>query len=98
MNAEAEAATAWSVRRWIAVLGLIAAAHLIFIFIFGETQAPPLKRRRPPAVTEIASSVAQELAAFHDPTLFALPHSLTFSGLNVPRPHLAASNSVVWPD
>jgi TonB family protein len=98
MNGESGAATRWSGQRWITFLIFIALAHLGFIFIFGERQPPSPKRRRPAATSQIASPIARELAAYQDPTLFAVPHPLTFSGLNISRPQLASSNSVVWPD
>ena len=67
----------WPVRRWIAVIALIYAAHLALVFLFGEEKTPT-----PRAIANVPSlslaPVADERIALEDPTLFALPHRRDF--------------------
>ena len=68
----------WPLRRWIAVIALIYAAHLALVFLFGEEKMPA-----PRAVANVPTlslaPMADERIALEDPTLFALPHRRDFS-------------------
>lgn len=70
----------WSPRRWVAMVGIIFAIQLGFIFWLGERK--PTRPRDPhyAPVFQLAGSEASEWLALNDPTLFALPHSQAFSG------------------
>lgn len=71
----------WSGRRWWVVLALVMAAQVGLIFWLGERKfATP----RPPARAPVLSLLKQdstELLTLNDPTLFALPQRLGFSGM-----------------
>jgi hypothetical protein len=88
----------WPLRRWIILLSWIAAAHLVVIFAFGEKDLPPLKKHRPPSEMSIASGASDELIGLADPTLFAVPHPRTFSGLNRGEENKTQTDAFVWPD
>jgi hypothetical protein len=71
---------AWAPRRWVAVIAVILAVQLGFIFWLGDRQ--PVRPRKPkaaPALT-LTGSAWGEWLALTDPTLFALPHARVFSG------------------
>jgi TonB family protein len=69
----------WSQKKWLAVVAIIFAAHVTFIFAFGERkQIVPLPVTNVPNLKLADSS--SELLALDDPTLFALPHLEGFAG------------------
>ena len=76
--AESKSSERWTRTRWLAFIALIFAAHVAFIFAFGEK-----KQIIPRAVTNVpALKLADnsgELLALNDPTLFALPNPKDFA-------------------
>ncbi len=69
----------WRLSRWLLLIVLVLAAHIVSIFIFGGR-----KPVTPRAVTnapklELARS-SNEWLILNDPTLFALPHLAGFAG------------------
>lgn len=73
----------WSRTKWLTLIALIFAAHIVLIFVFGER-----KEIVPRAVTNVPvlklADNSDEMLALNDPTLFALPHQRDFA-------------SAVWP-
>jgi hypothetical protein len=68
----------WSRSRWLTLIALVLAAHIGFIFAFGERrQIVPRTVRNVPTLTLAADS--DELLALNDPTLFAQPHQRDFA-------------------
>lgn len=69
----------WSRSKWLAVVVIIFAAHVAFIFAFGEKkQTAPRPAANVPSLKLADNS--NELLALDDPTLFALPHLEEFAG------------------
>ncbi|MSU58518.1 MAG: hypothetical protein EXS35_10130 [Pedosphaera sp.] len=69
----------WSRSRWWLLVGLVFAAHLGFIFAFGDRK-PIAPRPLPPTTVLTLSLEGDELLALNDPTLFALPNRHGFAG------------------
>ena len=90
MNTSGSAPTEhpWSWHRWILFIGIAFAAHVGFIFAFGD--------RKPVVARTIVNSPAIQFTAHRsereqldDPTLFALPHPNGFAGAAwLPRPQI----------
>ncbi|MCU0783976.1 MAG: energy transducer TonB [Verrucomicrobia bacterium] len=70
----------WSRRRWWTLIVLVFAAHVGLIFALGDRK-PVTPRPPAPSPTLRLAAESDELLAFNDPTLFALPHRRSFSGL-----------------
>lgn len=68
----------WSRTRWLTLIGVVFAAHLALIFLFGEHQ-PVVPRAVTHVPTLKLASDADALLALNDPTLFALPHQRDFA-------------------
>ncbi|HEY1719254.1 MAG TPA: hypothetical protein VGH42_13300 [Verrucomicrobiae bacterium] len=68
----------WSRRRWLALIALVFAAHIAFIFALGGK-----KEIVPRAVTNVPTlklaNDSDALLALDDPALFALPHERDFA-------------------
>ena len=79
MNATTSEPRRWSRRRWWTLIALVFAAHVGLIFALGDRK--PVTPR-PPASAPMLRLAAEsnELLAFNDPTLFALPHRRGFAG------------------
>lgn len=77
----------WLKRRWRGAVSIVFAVQLALILWLGRTQPPPTPRKEFVPGLRVVSPAAQEVLAFTDPTLFALPHREGFSGLawlNIP--------------
>jgi TonB family protein len=81
MNAAPTAPTerAWTRQRWALLIGIAFAAHLGFIFAFGD-RAPIVPRAIANAPTLQFTPHRSEREQLDDPTLFALPHPNGFAG------------------
>ncbi len=81
----------WSKGRWGWMILLVFASQLLLILWLGRAQRPPRVRNDlVPELGLLAPDAAQALAV-NDPTLFALPHLVGFSGqawLTVPQQSL----------
>jgi hypothetical protein len=76
----------WTRSRWLTVIALVFAAHVLLLFTFGGR-----KQIVPRAVTNVPSlnlaDNSSEWLALNDPTLFALPHQKDFaSAIWLPAP------------
>lgn len=76
--AEPKRSEGWTRARWFTVIALIFAAHIGFIFVFGERGQIVPRAATDVPVLQLASD-ADELIALNDPTLFALPHQRDFA-------------------
>jgi hypothetical protein len=71
----------WSLRRLITAVLLIFIAQLVLIFWLSD-RTPPSQRRAAPAPSlALLPAGGSPLLALEDPTLFAMPHTVSFSGL-----------------
>jgi hypothetical protein len=78
----------WTRRRWLTLVALVFAAHVLLLFAFGAR-----KQIVPRAVTNVPAlklaDNSSEWLALNDPTLFALPHQKDFaSAIWLPTPAL----------
>ena len=81
MNAAPTAPTerAWTRQRWALFIGIAFAAHVGFIFAFGD-RAPIVPRAIVNAPTLQFTTHRSKREQLDDPTLFALPHPDGFAG------------------
>lgn len=81
MNAAptASAESSWPWHRWALLIGLAFAAHVGFIFVFGDRQ-PLVRRATVNAPALQFTTHPTERQQLEDPTLFALPHPNGFAG------------------
>jgi hypothetical protein len=83
MNGALAEPRAWARRRWWVVIALVFGAQLGLIFWLSErTPARPRPPAAAPALRLLTGPASVEWLALNDPTLFALPHLLNFSGLD----------------
>jgi TonB family protein len=80
MNGGAETSV-WRRERWLAVFLLVAGIQMLLVYWLSDNR--PVQARIPSVapVLQIAGPGSSELRALLDPTLFALPHAQSFSGL-----------------
>jgi hypothetical protein len=68
----------WTYGRWLTIIALVFAAHVVLLFIFGGR-----KQIVPRAVANVPTlrlaDDSSELLALNDPTLFVLPHQKDFA-------------------
>ena len=83
-------------RRWWGLVALIFSGQLGLIFWLGDT-VPIRPRPAAPAFTfKLAGGASDELLAFNDPTLFALPHRSGAVGTASPRTPQPEVHSFQW--
>jgi hypothetical protein len=69
----------WPLSRWLLLIVLVLAAHVVLIFMFGGRK--PVVPRAVTNVPEMAlANSSNEWLILNDPTLFALPHLAGFAG------------------
>jgi len=69
----------WPLSRWLLLILLVLAAHVVLIFVFGTRK--PITPRAVTNVPELELATgSSEWLLLNDPTLFALPNSLGFAG------------------
>ena len=71
----------WPRRRWWTFLVLVFALQVALIFWLSEKTTSRPRPPAPPPTLHLAPAESSELLALTDPTLFALPHVESFSGL-----------------
>jgi hypothetical protein len=71
----------WPRRRWWTFLVLAFASQVALIFWLSERATSLPRPPAPPPILHLAPAESSELLALTDPTLFALPHVESFSGL-----------------
>ncbi len=81
MTATAMEFRPWPRRRWWGMVILIFAAQVGLIFWLGDSAPIKPSPALPAPQIRVAHGAVEELLAFEDPTLFALPHRYGFSGL-----------------
>jgi len=90
----------WPRKRWWLVIGLMLCCQAGLIFWLGENSFPQPRLPARAPLLRIAGPASGPIVALTDPTLFALPHSQSFSGdawLNATSPP-ALALSLDWPD
>jgi hypothetical protein len=70
----------WTWRRWCVFIALIFCLQLGFIFLLGDRSRPRFRTTSPAPKLGVLENPSSELIALTDPTLFALPHQVGFSG------------------
>jgi hypothetical protein len=70
----------WTWRRWCVFIALIFCLQLGLIFLLGDRSRPRVRTTSPAPKLAVVESPSSELIALTDPTLFALPHQVGFSG------------------
>jgi hypothetical protein len=70
----------WTWRRWCLLIALIFCAQLGLIFLLADKSPPRLRPSSPAPKLAVIEDSSSELIALTDPTLFALPHQVGFSG------------------
>lgn len=70
---------AWTWRRWCLLIALTFGVQVALIFSLGNRSAPRVRPSSPAPKLALENS-STELIALTDPTLFALPHQVGFSG------------------
>lgn len=89
MNSEEIRVEHWPARRWWVMVGAVFITQLGLIYWLGRPQGVHTARRGDAPVLQLANENASTMLAFSDPTLFALPHQESFSGLawlKIPEP------------
>jgi len=71
----------WPVRRWWMFVAMVFGTQLGLIFWLGKAARPTAPARDLAPSLQFAGSNMTERLALSDPTLFALPHEVSFSGL-----------------
>jgi hypothetical protein len=80
MNSFAIEPRIWTWRRWCLLVALTFSAQLGLIFSLGDRSPPPMRSPRPAPKLAVVGNSSSQLIALTDPTLFALPHQVGFSG------------------
>lgn len=70
----------WTWRRWCALIALTLCLQLGLIFFLGDKSPPRVRPSSPAPKLSIMENSSSEWIALTDPTLFALPHQVGFSG------------------
>jgi hypothetical protein len=71
----------WPARRWWVALALVFGAQVGLIFWLGERKFPTPRTAAAATVLSLPERSSPELLGLNDPTLFALPQRLGFSGV-----------------
>jgi len=80
MTAVAIESHAWTWRRWCLLIALTLIVQLGLIFSLGNKSPPRSRMPSPAPKLSLVENSSSELIALTDPTLFALPHRIGFSG------------------
>jgi hypothetical protein len=70
----------WTWRRWCWLIALTFGAQLGLIFSLADKSRPRVRQPSPAPKLSVLEDSSSELLALSDPTLFALPHQVGFSG------------------
>jgi hypothetical protein len=70
----------WTWRRWCLLIILTLCVQLGLIFSLGDKYPPRVRPPSPVPTLALVQDSATEMVALNDPTLFALPHQVGFSG------------------
>lgn len=87
---------AWSRRRWWGMVALVLTFQLACIFWLADRQGIVVRPAPPGPTVRLAGRASAELLALTDPTLFALPHEVGFSGRAWMRPATQEQRPFVW--
>ncbi len=91
----------WTRRRWLTLIALVLAAHVLLLFAFGGRK-PIVPRAVTNVPTLKLADNSSEWLALNDPTLFALPHQKDFASAvwlqttNVEQPSFRWTESPRW--
>lgn len=80
MTALAVQSPVWTWRRWCLLIALTFLMQVGLIFVLGDKVRPHVQRAIPAPKVSVIGNPSSELIALTDPTLFALPHQVGFSG------------------
>jgi len=70
----------WTWRRWCMLIALTFGVQVGLIFSLGDKSPPRVRPASPAPKLALVENSSGELIALTDPTLFALPHQVGFSG------------------
>jgi len=94
----------WQRHHWWGLIGMVFLGQLFLIFWLGDRTPAKLRQVQAPPIIRFTGPAWAEWLALQDPTLFALPHRRSFSGLAwqiTSPPNLRADNWVNparWPE
>jgi hypothetical protein len=92
----------WTWRRWCLLIAATLCVQLGLIFSLSDKSPPRIRVPSPAPKLAILENPSSELIALTDPTLFALPHQLGFSGPawmkipTVPSPSFESTAEPSW--
>jgi hypothetical protein len=86
----------WTWRRWCLFIALTFCLQLGLIFSLGDRSQPRVRTSSPAPKLGVIENPSSELIALTDPTLFALPHQVGFSGPAWMKMPPAPARSFEW--
>jgi hypothetical protein len=86
----------WTWRRWFLLIAATLCVQVGLIFSLGDKSPPRSRLPSPAPRLSLMEDASSELIALTDPTLFALPHQLGFSGPAWMRIPSVPSRSFEW--
>jgi hypothetical protein len=86
----------WTWRRWCLFIAATLCVQLGLIFLLGDRSPSRSRLPSPAPKLSLMEDASSELIALTDPTLFALPHQLGFSGPAWMRTPKLPSHSFEW--
>jgi len=86
----------WTWRRWCLLIAVTFCVQLGLIFSLGDKSTPRARLPSPAPKLSVMEDASSELIALRDPTLFALPHQLGFSGPAWMKIPTVPSRSFEW--
>jgi hypothetical protein len=86
----------WTWRRWCLLIAVTFCAQLGLIFSLGDKSPPRSRLPSPAPKLSVMEDASSEMIALTDPTLFALPHQLGFSGPAWMKTPTVPSRSFEW--
>jgi hypothetical protein len=85
----------WTLGRWLTLVALIYAAHVILLFVFGARKEIVPRPAKDVPTLELADETGEWLV-LNDPTLFALPHPRDFASAIRMQPPVLVPPSFHW--
>jgi hypothetical protein len=86
----------WTWRRWCALIALTFCVQLGLIYSLGDKSPPRVRQPLPAPKLAVVANSSSEMIALTDPTLFALPHQVGFSGPAWMRIPPVSSRTFEW--
>jgi len=96
MTSAAIEPTFWTWRRWCFLIALTFCLQIGLIFLLGDKTPPRVRPPSPAPKLAVLGNPSSEMIALTDPTLFALPHQVGFSGPAWMRTPPVPARSFEW--